>query len=120
MVKVRYEPDRPAFAMEIVLGYPILDTNMDCIDAGRLRKLFNKGAIDQLGASLEIASSKGWHTNDLQYFVLLEDQVLNGKSFRRGDVILFDFCDWHQKMDGIRPDFSAQIDNLAKLIHGIR
>jgi hypothetical protein len=116
MVEVQYQPDCPAFAMEIVFGYPVLDRNLGCLDAGRVRHLLSKRAMDQLAASLKIAASNGWGAEDLQYFVLLEGQTLNGKAHKKGDLILFDFYDWYQSEKEPKFDFSAQVERLKKIV----
>jgi hypothetical protein len=119
MVKVRNQQKFPAFAMEIVLGYPIVDMNLSCIDAGRFRNLLNKESVNQLAKSLEIAASDGWYTRDLQYFVLFENQTLNGKNHKKGDLILFDFWDWHQTTEDPRPYFDSRVKKLEKVIEEI-
>lgn len=119
MVNVMDWGKNPAFAMEIVSGFPIIDINRDCLDPGRFRGLLSRNALGQLKYSLKIASSNRWHTNDLQYFVLLEDQALNGKDYRRGDLILFDFCNWRRKNGSGAFDFNLQIKNLEKLVDDI-
>jgi len=113
MVDVQGQPLQSAFAMEIVFGYPILGRNLDCIDAGRVRHLISKRAVGQLAASLKIAASNGWGTDDLQYFVLLEDQTLNGRKHKKGDLMLFDFYGWHEGAKGTGRYFDAQISRLA-------
>jgi hypothetical protein len=118
MVEVQGYPLASAFAMEIVSGYPVLDRNMDCLDAGRLKSLLSKGSIDQLRDSLEIASSSGWGTNDMQYFILLGDQTLNGKEHKKGDLILFDFWHWHQAAGKPRFCFDPYIESLSKILAG--
>jgi hypothetical protein len=103
--------------MEIVLGFPILDRNISCLDAGRFKGLLSKRSVEQLASSLEIAASNGWSTYDLQYFVLLEDQMLNGKERKKGDLILFDFWHWKKTAGHFRRHFDAQIRRLANWLN---
>ena len=72
--------------------------------------LVSEKTIEQLFDGLQQAEDHGWEANDIQYFVLTKDQIVNGKQYRRGDVIFFDFEGWRkgEVISGVTPRNEAE------------
>ena len=52
--------------------------------------------VDEVIDALHMAAQHHWRTDDLQYLILMQDQVVRGKERKRGELMLFDFADWRQ------------------------
>jgi len=115
MVEVEGYETFPAFSMEIVHGYTVIDRKIGCLDAGCYRGLVTERTVEQLRSSLERAVSDGWHPGDVQYFILGREQKLNGRLRKCGDLILFDFSMWGIASDG---DVDLYVQKLERLVGG--
>jgi hypothetical protein len=113
-VQVEQFPDHPAFAMELVNGYPLQDMNLFCHDPGRFRNLLSERSLGQLETNLERAAAADWQAHDLQYFILLADQTIKDQARQRGDLILFDFATWQENQD--KPDYAPYVQNLRQFL----
>ncbi|MFH1396695.1 MAG: hypothetical protein ABIG93_04820 [archaeon] len=115
MVEVEGFEKFPAFSMEVVRGYTVIDRNIGCLQGRAYHTVVNENTVEQLRSSLEKAVSLGWHPGDVQYFILAEDQVLNGRPHVKGDLILFDFSMWGIDSDG---DVDLYVRKLERLVGG--
>jgi hypothetical protein len=115
MVRLDKYPDSPAFAMDIIPGYPLMNRNLDCCDPDYLRTIVTTKAVDQLSSNLEKAAKKGWHPSNLDYFILMKEAMLKERPFDRGDIVIFDFCDWYRE-SGREPKIDKYIKNLGRFV----
>ena len=104
----------PAFSMDLVLGIPVVDLNIALTAITKLKGLLSPKTVTQLSENLTIAAAHKWCTSDLQYFILTQDQTLHGRTYSRGDLVLFDFGDWQQVDSSI--NFSTPLANLQRLV----
>lgn len=114
MVEVEGNEIFPSFGMEAIHGFPILDRNIGCLGAREFNGMLTEKAARQLRTNLETAVQAGWNPSDVQYFLLLEGQSLNGREHQGGDIILFDFASWNKVTGQIEYDVSKPVERLSQ------
>ena len=87
------------FAMERFNGRSIKDLILFDEYIVRVGELITNSTLAQLKAQLIIAYERGYNPFDVQYIVLTEPQILNGKRFSPGDIVFFDLELWRSRSD---------------------
>ena len=103
---------RPTFAMDWIEGYKL--STVEALTKSRQGRFVHQKAADQLRENLQIAYDNHFRPVDLQYFILSCDQVLNGKEYSSGDIILFDFAEWVKEDSHV--DIGYHVRELERLV----